>query len=116
MAQRRIQPGEVVNLYDPQGDQPNDATLALMKTSDMEAIRMVLPKGKDITEHSVDGEVTFQCIEGEVKIEVDEVTQTLKKGDWMYLGRHQSHSLHVVEDSVLLTTILFIHPSFEEEE
>ncbi len=109
MAQKKIEPGEVINLYNLKDDMPEDATLALMKTSDMEAIRMVLPKGKEITKHSVDGEMSVQCLKGKTEFDVDGKTHLLTEGDWLYLSRSQPHSLRVVEDSVLLITILFIH-------
>ncbi|TYP95402.1 hypothetical protein LX73_0703 [Fodinibius salinus] len=116
MAQKKIDPGEVVNLYSLDEDMPEDTTLALMKTSDMEVIRMVLPKDKEITEHSVDGEISVQCLEGTTAFDVGEQTHILSEGDWLYLGRKQRHSLRVLEDSVLLVTILFIRNSAKEEE
>lgn len=115
MAQKKLQPGEVVNLYSLKEDMPEDATLALMKTADMEAIRMVLPKGKVITEHSVDGEVSVQCLEGRTEFTVDGTTHLLSSGDWLYLGRNQPHSLSVKRDTILLVTILFVGSSQTEE-
>lgn len=109
MAQQRIEPGEVINLYNLRDEMPEDATLALMKTSDMEAIRMVLPKGKEITKHSVDGEMSVQCLEGKTEFDIEDETHILTNGDWLYLSRSQPHSLRVIEDSVLLVTILFTH-------
>ncbi len=107
MAQKKLEPGEVVNLYNLKDDMPEDATLALMKTGDMEAIRMVLPKGKEITKHSVDGEMSVQCLEGKTEFDVGGKLHLLSRGDWLYLSRNQPHSLRVVEDSVILITILF---------
>ncbi len=111
MAQKKIRPGEVVNLYSLKEDMPEDATLALMKTEDMEAIRMVLPKGKEITKHSVDGEVSVQCLEGRTEFTVDGETHLLSSGDWLYLSRNQPHSLNVKRDTILLVTILFVGSS-----
>lgn len=115
MAQRKIKPGEVVNLYSPPTDLPEDATLALMKTRDMEVIRMVLPKEKDITEHSVDGQISVQCLEGKTEFYVDGEKHLLTSGDWLYLSRSQSHSLKAIRDSILLITILFINKYTEKE-
>lgn len=115
MAHRRIKPGEVINLYEPEDDLPRNTTLALMKTSDMEAIRMVLPEGKEVTEHSVDGEVSIQCIDGKTEIVVGDETHLLTEGDWLYLSRHQPHSMKVLANTVLLVTILFVQNSGEEE-
>lgn len=116
MAQPKLTPGEVVNLYTLKEDMPKDSTLALMKTSDMEAIRMVLPKGKKITEHSVDGEVSVQCLKGKTDFKVEDQNHRLTEGDWLYLSRNQVHSLNVLEDTVLLVTILFVGNSLEEEQ
>ncbi len=115
MAQRKIEPGEVINLYSLTDDMPGDATLALMKTSDMEAIRMVLPKGKEVNEHSVDGEVSVQCLEGKTEFIVDGKSHVLTSGDWLYLSRNQPHSLRVIRDTILLVTILFVGDKNKEE-
>jgi quercetin dioxygenase-like cupin family protein len=114
MAQPKIAPGEVVNLYSMKEDMPEDATLALMKTSDMEAIRMVLPKGKEITEHSVDGEISVQCLEGKTEFRVEGKKHILSSGDWLYLSRNQPHSLTVIRDTIILVTILFVGESAED--
>lgn len=115
MAQRKIEPAEVVNLYTPPSDLPEDATLALMKTQDMEVIRMVLPKEKDITKHSVDGQICVQCLEGKAEFGVEGEKHVLTSGDWLYLERNQPHSLRAIRDSILLVTILFVHAHSEEE-
>ena len=111
MAQKKINPGEVINLYSPGNDLPEDATLALMKTSDMEAIRMVIPKGKKITEHSVNGQMSVQCLEGKTEFTVGDETHVLTSGDWLYLGRNQPHSLNAIRDTIMLVTILFVGDS-----
>lgn len=113
MAQKKIQPGEVVNLYSLDKDMPDGSTLALMKTSDMEAIRMVLPEDKEITEHTVDGEISVQCLKGTTEFDVGDQTHILSEGDWLYLDRQQRHSLRALEDSVLLVTILFVSNSID---
>lgn len=115
MAQRKINPAEVVNLYTPPKDLPEDATLALMKTKDMEVIRMVIPKEKDITEHSVNGQISVQCLEGKTEFGVEGEKHVLTSGDWLYLSRNQPHSLRAIRDSILLVTILFVNNSSEEE-
>jgi len=109
MAQEKINPGEVLNLYELREEMPNDASLALVKTSDMEVIRMVLPKGKEITEHSVNGQISVQCLKGKITFSTGKKATDLTKGDWLYLQRNQSHSLQALADSVLLVTILFTH-------
>ncbi|MDZ7772591.1 MAG: cupin domain-containing protein [Balneolaceae bacterium] len=107
MNQGHIKPAEVVNLNTLKREMDRDATYALVKTSDMEVIRMVMPAGKEIAEHSVEGEMSVQCMKGHVLFSVDGKTQELIEGDWLYLNRDQSHSLSALRNSILLVTILF---------
>lgn len=98
--------GEVINLQNLD-DRPDDTTLALIKTEQMEVIRMVLPRGKDIMEHSVDGEMSVQCLKGKVLFQLDNNAHELTEGDWLYLEGKQKHALYAKSDAVLLITILF---------
>lgn len=107
MNQGHIEPAEVINLNTLKGDMDQRASYALVKSSDMEVIRMVLPAGKEIDEHSVSGEISVQCLKGHVLFSVDGKTEEINRGDWLYLKRDQPHSLSALRDSVLLVTILF---------
>src|SRR4029079_10150267 len=58
--------GEVASLL-PLGDMLEQTrTTALFKEERLEVMRIVLPAGKGMPVHAVDGPVTVQCIEGEV--------------------------------------------------
>lgn len=106
-----VEPGEVINLNTLKEDMPVDSTYALVKTSDMEVIRMAIPKGREVPEHSVQGEMSAQCLEGKIEFMVGKESHTLEEGDWLYLNRNQPHSLRALTDAVLLVTILFTSDS-----
>lgn len=107
MNQGHIQSGEVVNLETLKGEMDVDASYALVKTDDMEVIRMAVRKGKTIDEHSVDGEMSVQCLKGDILFMVDGNARELTAGDWLYLEKKQKFSYSVKEDTILLVTILF---------
>ena len=107
MNKGRIKSGEVINLETLKDGMSKQATFALAKTEDMEVIRMVLPRGKSISEHSVKGELSVQCLKGEVLFRIGEEARTLAEDDWLFLDPDAPHSLHAKEDTVLLLTILF---------
>lgn len=107
MNKGHIKPAEVVNLKHLKDEMDEHASYALVKSSDMEVIRMFVPAGKEIDEHSVKGEMSVQCLEGHVLFTIDDETRELQKGDWLYLNRDQPHSLSTLRNSVLLVTILF---------
>lgn len=99
--------GKTVNLEKLTPNLDPEATHALIRSEDMEVIRMVLPKGKEIAKHKVKGELTIQCLKGEVTFEVGGETQILKEKDWLALNKGVEHALRVNQDAVLLLTILF---------
>lgn len=107
MNQGHIEAGEVINLHTLNEDMPPKTTFALIKTEHMEVIRMVLPQGKVVAEHSVKGEISVQCLKGTTLFTVENEQLELNESDWLYLNGNQPHSLKAVTDTVLLLTILF---------
>jgi len=99
------QSGEIVHL--PLGTALGSSkTTTLVKTADLELIRLVLPAGKDISLHKAPGEITVQCLEGRVAFTVGEMTQELTPGRLLYLSAGEPHAAKGIEDSSLLVTIL----------
>lgn len=107
MNKGHVKAGEVINLQTLNDEMPPESTFALIKTSDMEVIRMVLPKGKKVDEHSVKGEISVQCLKGKTAFAVEGRELELNEGDWLYLNGDQPYSINALHDSVLLITILF---------
>lgn len=79
---------------------------ALFKTPQLELMRLVLPRGKGMPEHSVPGAVTIQCLEGAIELHAHQKTQTVKAGELVYLAGGEPHALHALEDSSVLLTLL----------
>lgn len=80
-------------------------TTALVKTSRLEVIRLIVPAGKDIPTHKAKGEITVQCLEGRTAFTTEGITQELTSGQLLYLAAGEPHSLKGIEDSSLLLTI-----------
>lgn len=80
---------------------------ALFKTDGLEVMRLVLATGKSFPEHTVTGEVTIQCLEGEVELDAHQKRQVLHAGEMAYLAGGVPHALHaLVEASLLITIVL----------
>jgi quercetin dioxygenase-like cupin family protein len=106
MAITHAQPGEVIDIR-PLGLALSQAkTTTLVKTKTLEILRLVIPAGKDFPEHKVHGEITVQCLEGRIAFTAADTTRELVAGQLLYLGHDESHSLHGIEDSSVLVTIL----------
>ncbi|HVZ04023.1 cupin domain-containing protein [Hyphomicrobium sp.] len=107
MAINHAKSGEVVDLGPLGENLQNAKTTALVKSDAFEAVRLVVPAGKDIPSHSVSGPITLHCLEGRVVIGLQTTTLELSAGQWIYLNGGESHSLRGVEDASLLLTIIF---------
>ncbi len=107
MNQGHIESGEVINLETLKGDMNVDASYAIVKTEDMEVIRMALHEGKEIQEHHVEGELSVQCLKGNIIFNVNGNPCELNEDDWLFLEKKQTFSYSVKANTILLLTILF---------
>ncbi|HEY7422674.1 MAG TPA: cupin domain-containing protein, partial [Gemmataceae bacterium] len=53
-------------------------------------------------------EVTIQCLEGQVRLDVDGRVIELSAGELMYLDEHRPHDVQALQDSTILATILLV--------
>jgi quercetin dioxygenase-like cupin family protein len=105
MSIQHAKPGEIIQL--PLGaDLSGSKTTTLIKTADLELIRLVLRVGKEIPTHKAPGEITVQCLEGRVAFTAQGKTQDLTSGQLLFLVAGEPHALKAVEDSSLLVMIL----------
>ena len=82
-------------------------TTALVKTENLEVIRLVIPRGKEIPTHKTRGQVTVHCLEGRLNFTTDGITHELRAGHMLYLQGEQPHSVLGIDDASLLVTITF---------
>jgi len=106
MARPHAKPGEVVDvgLFGP--SLGSAETTTLVKAKDIEVIRLIVPAGKEISEHKAKGEIILHCLEGRVAFTALGKTRTIEPGKLLYLPKGEPHSVKGLEDSSLLLTIL----------
>lgn len=109
MALQHAVSGEVITLARSDDDIAHFTSVALAKTDHLELIRLVLPQGRSMPEHRVDGEITLQCLEGELAVDAHGISATLLPGQLLFLGGGVPHAVRAIADSVALLTIL-LHP------
>lgn len=106
MAIQHAQPGEIVNVHPLGAALATSKTTTLVKTHDLEVLRLVIPKGKEIPPHKAPGEISVQCLEGRVAFSDGSRTQELTPGQLLYLETGEPHALKGLEDSSVLVTII----------
>lgn len=116
MAINHADPAEVIHLQ-PLGPKIDSTkTYTLFKTDVMEAIRLVLPAGKQIAEHKAPGEITVHCLEGRVVFTAQGEPNEMVAGDLLYLSTAEPHAVEAIEDSSVLVTILLKSSATRESE
>ncbi len=106
MALPHASSGQVIALQRSDDDVSQFSSIALAKTAELELIRLVLPAGKSMPEHAVRGEITLQCLSGEIAFDAHGRTVTLHAGEMIFLAGGTPHALRAVADSLALLTIL----------
>lgn len=105
MSIQHAKPNEIVQL--PVGiSLANSKTTALVKTNNLELIRLVLPAGKEVPSHKAPGEITVHCLEGRISFTAEGRAQELIAGQLLFLPAGEPHALKGIEDSSVLVTIL----------
>ncbi len=106
MALPHAQPLDIIDVR-PLGAGLLDAvTTSLLKTHALQLMRLVLPAGQGLPEHSVPGAVTLQCLEGEAVVMTASRTCKLGAGQLVVLDGSEPHAVKATSDSTLLVTIL----------
>ncbi|MEI2677950.1 MAG: cupin domain-containing protein [Burkholderiaceae bacterium] len=106
MALAHAQPLEVIDVR-PLGAALRDAvTTSLLKTPRLQLMRLVLPAGSGMPEHSVAGAITVHCLEGETVVTTASRRCELRTGQLVMLPENERHAVQAVTDSSLLVTVL----------
>lgn len=83
---------------------------ALLKSPQMEVLRLILLAGETLPGHTVPGEITVQCLEGVIDFTANGTSHALHAGDFLHLDGGVAHALHALEDSSVLVTICLQAP------
>ena len=106
MAIPHAQAGEPIDLEPLGSAVTSTKTATLAKTNTFELIRLVLPARKVIPEHKVAGEITVQCLEGEIEFTACGKTQLLSAGKLLWLSGNDPHAVRAVTNASALVTIV----------
>jgi quercetin dioxygenase-like cupin family protein len=73
---------------------------------EVEVINLILPAGKEITEHKVKGATVVHCLEGRVAFTAFGKTQALEAGRLLCLPAGACHTVKAIEEASLVLTVL----------
>ncbi|MEG0053607.1 MAG: cupin domain-containing protein [Comamonas sp.] len=105
MALQHASPGVPVGVQPFADRLGSQQTTALFKSESLEVIRLVLMAGKRLPAHQTPGEMTLQCIEGQLTIKLGEDSHSLTAGQMLFLPAGTMHALKAEQDSSALLTI-----------
>lgn len=99
-------PGEVLDVRPLAGNLATSKSRTLLRTPQVEVIRIVLPAGKVLPEHRAFGEIIVQCLEGFIEFRAQGEQRDLRAGELLFLTAGEPHSLVARESSSILLTIV----------
>ncbi|WP_025918172.1 cupin domain-containing protein [Herminiimonas sp. CN] len=98
--------GTVLDLRPLGGKCTTFSSIALIKTPQLEVVRLTMPRGKAMPAHQVPGEITVQCLEGSIAFSIGGQVKTLRAGDMIFVAGNAMHALEALENASALITIL----------
>ena len=105
MARPHLSSNEITSLR-PLGAQLRQTeSHALLKSQQLEVLRIVLPAGKTRPRHAVPGDITLQCLEGSAEFVAEGQRQRMQAQDFVYLTGGAPHEITALTDCSLLVTI-----------
>jgi quercetin dioxygenase-like cupin family protein len=111
MAQPHAASGDIVDVR-PLGTAFGDqVTTAIIKSAQLELVRLVLRNGSALRQHRAPGEITVQCIEGLIEFTTPRAVHHLAAGELIHLAAGEPHSLRALADSTALLTICLLPPA-----
>ena len=113
MAIPHAESGQVINIRSLGSALASAKTNTLVRTADVEIIRLIVPSGKEIPEHKAKGDIVVQCLEGAVAFRFSGKIVNLRSGDLLFLGIGEPHSVKGIEDASILLTVLLPKKSTE---
>jgi quercetin dioxygenase-like cupin family protein len=105
MAQPHASSGDVIDVHALGATFHDHVTHALIKSAQLELVRLVLPAGKALREHSVAGEITVLCVEGLIDLQASGMDHRLAAGQLIHLAAAEPHTVRAVTDASALLTI-----------
>ncbi len=105
MAISHATPGQAIDIRPTAADPDGERTVALFKSRDLEVMRLVLAAGKGLPPHKVAGEITIQCVSGQLAVATVAGRHELQAGQLLYLEREVVHDVRALQDSIALVTV-----------
>lgn len=90
---------------EPTWEMSDRNAMTIYKTDAMRLVLIALHKNALLEEHSTNGNISVQLLDGEINFNVEGKSYNLTKGQIITLHRNIPHSVNAVEESVFLLTI-----------
>jgi quercetin dioxygenase-like cupin family protein len=111
MAIHHASSGELVNLRPLEVPLTEAQSTTVLRDPQLKVMRLVLPAGKELPEHAVEGPITMHCLQGAIDVTAHGTCKRMVAGDLMYLESKASHMLRAREDTAMLVSIVVQKPS-----
>ena len=110
MALPHARPLDIIDLR-PLGAALREArSTSLLKSEQLQLMRVVLQPSQTLPSHAVAGPITLQCLEGQAVVETPSRSCDLQAGDLVMLEAQEPHAVSSAGGASLLVTIVLLVP------
>jgi quercetin dioxygenase-like cupin family protein len=80
--------------------------ITLVKTPQVEVIQLIVPAGRDVPTHQVQGELIAHCLEGRVSLFALRNSYDLTPGQLLHLSIDEPFSIRAIDNASVLVTLI----------
>lgn len=106
MALQHAIPGQLIDLKALAEYSPDSPSTSLIKADQMQLLHLLLPRGQELHEHKLAGELCIHCLAGRVRLDMHGTHLPLSAGQMTLLRGGEAHAVVAELDSSLLLTLV----------
>jgi quercetin dioxygenase-like cupin family protein len=104
--------GGLIDLRPLRAPLDDSQSTTLLRDDRLKIMRLVMPAGKAMHDHAVDGPIAMPCREGVIEVAAHGISRSMRAGDLLYLASKVPYSLRAIEDpSAALVTLAVERPA-----
>lgn len=100
------QPGETIDLAKFSQAIPQNEELLLVRDGEVEITLLAIEAGQEIPTYEAAGQIILHCLQGCLSVNAYEENRELKAGQLLYLLLNEPFTIHAIEGSVVLATVV----------
>lgn len=98
--------GRIIDLFTTDSSRSREQLVSLLKTPQVELLKLCVPQGSRLPVHQAVGEIVFLCLRGQIEVAAPGAEHALSAGQLMYLTADTPVAIEGREDALVVVAVV----------